>query len=354
MPSEDRYDARKHSRSARLRASCCRTVNLARQSGSDSAGALRMAATACALDRARGSRRCGRSWGRSGRFGPWAPCRGLAGRHRAHDAGPQCSSASTSAVPQSRRRRVGVPMTGTQSSCQQRPRAIKHGSERVKSRRFAISTAVRSLLVTARDKQLCVSLSLSAAVAPAGDVSGALSLSIARPDSFADGLRAFRAAETLWRSWTKLRAGHDARLRPCDRERGVPTRPPRCWTLRGRTNAGRRRMTASAPSQRRSSSSASSRRICPKFVWLHRLPLTAQHYRIIRNKTSEGISPWYLLLGSTSAASSLLNILVLQWHVLRCCSHWGFGGCLENVLGILQIGLQWLSFNSACATTRRR
>ena len=109
-------------------------------------------------------------------------------------------------------------------------------------------------------------------------------------------------------------------------------------------------MTASAPSQRRSSSSASSRRICPKFVWLHRLPLTAQHYRIIRNKTSEGISPWYLLLGSTSAASSLLNILVLQWHVLRCCSHWGFGGCLENVLGILQIGLQWLSFNSACVT----
>jgi len=70
-----------------------------------------------------------------------------------------------------------------------------------------------------------------------------------------------------------------------------------------------------------------------------------QHWRIFSSKTSEGISPWFLLLGATSSASSLLNVLSLQWHVIRCCQSWGMGGCLENALGILQIFFQWLCFN---------
>ena len=70
-----------------------------------------------------------------------------------------------------------------------------------------------------------------------------------------------------------------------------------------------------------------------------------QHYRIITNKTGEGFSPWYLLLGSTSSISSLLNVVTLQWGVVRCCQEWSSGACFENVLGIIQIFIQATCFN---------
>lgn len=44
-----------------------------------------------------------------------------------------------------------------------------------------------------------------------------------------------------------------------------------------------------------------------------------QHYRIITSRSSEGFSPWFLLLGATSSASSLVNVVTLQWGVVRCC-----------------------------------
>lgn len=44
-----------------------------------------------------------------------------------------------------------------------------------------------------------------------------------------------------------------------------------------------------------------------------------QHARIIYYKTSEGIDPTFLLLGTTSSASSLLNIIALSWTAVRCC-----------------------------------
>lgn len=44
-----------------------------------------------------------------------------------------------------------------------------------------------------------------------------------------------------------------------------------------------------------------------------------QHARIIYYKSSEGIDPTFLLLGSTSSASSLLNIVALSWTAVRCC-----------------------------------
>jgi PQ loop repeat len=74
-----------------------------------------------------------------------------------------------------------------------------------------------------------------------------------------------------------------------------------------------------------------------------------QHYRIISSRSSEGFSPWFLLLGmlrsplflrryytsfsfdrdrrvpkigATSSASSLLNVIALQWRVVRCCGEW--------------------------------
>ncbi|KAI8584761.1 hypothetical protein K450DRAFT_217892 [Umbelopsis ramanniana AG] len=69
-----------------------------------------------------------------------------------------------------------------------------------------------------------------------------------------------------------------------------------------------------------------------------------QHYRIISNKTSEGFSAWFLLLGVVSATSSFLNIILLQWDAITCCSMLSTGSCLESLMGVFQIGLQWCMF----------
>lgn len=46
-----------------------------------------------------------------------------------------------------------------------------------------------------------------------------------------------------------------------------------------------------------------------------------QWVRIIRHKNSEGFSPMFLLLGATSSASSLANIVTLQWSQVACCQY---------------------------------
>ncbi|KAI9280686.1 hypothetical protein BY458DRAFT_500057 [Sporodiniella umbellata] len=69
-----------------------------------------------------------------------------------------------------------------------------------------------------------------------------------------------------------------------------------------------------------------------------------QHYRIIANKTSEGFSAWFLLLGVVSSTSSMLNIVLLQWDAIVCCKSLSTGACLEGLMGIFQIGFQWVMF----------
>ncbi|KAF8635657.1 hypothetical protein AX15_000288 [Amanita polypyramis BW_CC] len=69
-----------------------------------------------------------------------------------------------------------------------------------------------------------------------------------------------------------------------------------------------------------------------------------QHYRIVSSGTSMGLSPLFLLLGSTSAAAGMLNMVTLQWHIIRCCRILPWGNCAEMSAGILQVGLQWLLF----------
>ncbi|KAF8574828.1 hypothetical protein K439DRAFT_812505 [Ramaria rubella] len=69
-----------------------------------------------------------------------------------------------------------------------------------------------------------------------------------------------------------------------------------------------------------------------------------QHYRIISQNSSEGFSPWYLLLGSTSSGSAMLNVIMLQWNVFQCCSTVGPGYCLESLGGVIQVALQWALF----------
>ncbi|WVR08984.1 hypothetical protein IAU60_006044 [Kwoniella sp. DSM 27419] len=70
-----------------------------------------------------------------------------------------------------------------------------------------------------------------------------------------------------------------------------------------------------------------------------------QHLRIIRSKSSEGFSPWFLLLGATSSASGMLNLLIVQWPLFRCCRVLNAGTCFETLLGFFQVTLQWLLFS---------
>ncbi|VDC04310.1 unnamed protein product [Peniophora sp. CBMAI 1063] len=70
-----------------------------------------------------------------------------------------------------------------------------------------------------------------------------------------------------------------------------------------------------------------------------------QHYRIISKNSSEGFSPLFLLLGATGSASGMLNMIVMQWGVLKCCDVYSAADCLETVGGVIQVGLQWALFN---------
>lgn len=66
-----------------------------------------------------------------------------------------------------------------------------------------------------------------------------------------------------------------------------------------------------------------------------------QIIRMVRKGNSFGYSPWFLLLGSTSSASAWVNVVALQWGVVRCCPTLGVGLCLEGLLGAIQVGVQW-------------
>ncbi|KAI1853164.1 hypothetical protein JX265_011445 [Neoarthrinium moseri] len=71
-----------------------------------------------------------------------------------------------------------------------------------------------------------------------------------------------------------------------------------------------------------------------------------QHYRIISRGTSEGISPYFVLLGVTSANSQFGNILVLPQSRadVSCCTEVSPFECAAGLLGIAQIGVQWICF----------
>ncbi|KAI8869733.1 hypothetical protein GQ42DRAFT_146746 [Ramicandelaber brevisporus] len=67
-----------------------------------------------------------------------------------------------------------------------------------------------------------------------------------------------------------------------------------------------------------------------------------QHLRIIRLASSDGLSPYFVLLGTLGAFSNAVNIVILQWHVIQCCfSVLSAGRCLAGSLSILQLVGQW-------------
>ncbi|SPO00080.1 related to PQ loop repeat protein [Cephalotrichum gorgonifer] len=72
-----------------------------------------------------------------------------------------------------------------------------------------------------------------------------------------------------------------------------------------------------------------------------------QHYRIISRRTAEGISPYFVLLGTTSATSGFAAILTVEpsRQDIACCKTVGAMECLGGMLGIAQLGVQWICFS---------
>lgn len=71
-----------------------------------------------------------------------------------------------------------------------------------------------------------------------------------------------------------------------------------------------------------------------------------QHYRIISRRSSKGISPYFVLLGTTSGTCAFANILTLpsSRRDLVCCRELNGYECVAGVLGIAQVGVQWSCF----------
>ena len=79
-----------------------------------------------------------------------------------------------------------------------------------------------------------------------------------------------------------------------------------------------------------------------------------QHVKIIRNRTSEGLSPWWVLLGGLSSIAAIGNILTLPQSRadIRCCKEINGGACAAALLGVVQIGGQWCCFMFMYVYTR--
>lgn len=78
-----------------------------------------------------------------------------------------------------------------------------------------------------------------------------------------------------------------------------------------------------------------------------------QHLKIISRRSSEGLSPWWVLLGGLSSIAAIGNILVLPASRadVKCCKELTGGECAAALLGIAQLGLQWGCFMFMCASS---
>ncbi|KAJ1733235.1 hypothetical protein LPJ61_001664 [Coemansia biformis] len=65
-----------------------------------------------------------------------------------------------------------------------------------------------------------------------------------------------------------------------------------------------------------------------------------QHLKILGRRSSDGISPYFILLGAAGAGSNITNIILLQFIALQCCTVQTLGVCLASLLGIAQVCIQ--------------
>ncbi|KAF9889970.1 hypothetical protein FE257_006844 [Aspergillus nanangensis] len=71
-----------------------------------------------------------------------------------------------------------------------------------------------------------------------------------------------------------------------------------------------------------------------------------QHHRIISLKSSFGISPYFVLLGTTSGSSAVANVVSQQQSLqdVSCCKDVSGLACFAGLLGIFQVATQCLCF----------
>jgi uncharacterized protein with PQ loop repeat len=60
--------------------------------------------------------------------------------------------------------------------------------------------------------------------------------------------------------------------------------------------------------------------------------------------SSEGLSPYYMLLGATSMITIFWNTFLLQYGHIGCCAIQTAGDCFENIMGLIQVFLQFGCF----------
>ncbi|KAF2813096.1 uncharacterized protein BDZ99DRAFT_496170 [Mytilinidion resinicola] len=71
-----------------------------------------------------------------------------------------------------------------------------------------------------------------------------------------------------------------------------------------------------------------------------------QHYRIISRRSSLGLSPMFVLLGTVSGTAAIANILTLPASRadMACCTEISRFACAAAMLGVAQVGVQWTCF----------
>lgn len=71
-----------------------------------------------------------------------------------------------------------------------------------------------------------------------------------------------------------------------------------------------------------------------------------QHFRIINRRSSFGLSPYFVLLGTTSGTCQFANILTLPGSRadMACCRDVSGFACFAGLLGVMQVGMQWICF----------
>ncbi|ODV96637.1 hypothetical protein PACTADRAFT_1224 [Pachysolen tannophilus NRRL Y-2460] len=77
-------------------------------------------------------------------------------------------------------------------------------------------------------------------------------------------------------------------------------------------------------------------------IYISYLP---QHLKIIKRKSSEGLSSIFLLLGSASGCSSVINLWLLSSYSRYCCVNYLTSfQCLNSQLSLIQVGVQFVGY----------
>jgi len=74
------------------------------------------------------------------------------------------------------------------------------------------------------------------------------------------------------------------------------------------------------------------------------ISLIPQHWRIIRTKSSHGLSSMMLFLGNINQFSCIVGAVIVKYPQLQACYTAGFGACLPSLLSLIQIIAVFLLF----------